>query len=99
MCVLDQDAANVNDSEISEIFPEIKDALNNLDLIVFLPLTKEHPIEHTEENPAYRKLADKFFKEIYRDDICDVFPSYIHPKIVEIWGDRMTRIKKLESYL
>ncbi len=99
MCVLDQDAADVNDSEIFEIFPEIKDALNNLDLIVFLPLTKEHPIEHTEENPAYRKLADKFFKEIYRDDICDVFPSYIHPKIVEIWGDRMTRIKKLESYL
>jgi hypothetical protein len=22
-----------------------------------------------------------------------------HPKIIEIWGDRVTRIKKMESYL
>jgi hypothetical protein len=56
-----------------------------------------HPF--TEENPAYRKAADKCFKRIYRDDICDIFPRYGHPKIIEIWGDRLTRIKKLESYL
>ncbi len=99
MCVLDQDSIDINDSEISERFTEVKDALNNLDLIVFLPITKEHPIEYTEENPAYRKTADQFFKKIYRDNICDIFPSYNYPKIIEIWGDRLTRIKKLESCL
>lgn len=99
MCVTDQDSIDINDNEISEKFPEVKEALNNLDLIVFLPIIKEHLIEYTEENPAYRKAADKCFKKIYREDICDIFPRYDHPKIIEILGDRLTRIKKLESYL
>ena len=77
----------------------IKNALNTLDLILFLPIPKENSIEYTEENPAYRKLADKFFKKLYRDDMCDIFPSYGHPKIIELWGDQLTRIKKLETYL
>ncbi|MBA2654057.1 MAG: AAA family ATPase [Gammaproteobacteria bacterium] len=99
MCALDNDAIDINDSEISERFPDIKAALNNLDLIVFLPIAKENSIDYTEENPAYRKAADKCFKKIYRDDICDLFPRYNHPRIVEISGDRMARLKNLESYL
>ena len=99
MCVLDQDSIDVNDSVVSERFSEVKEALNNLDLIVFLPITKEHLIEYTEENPGYRKAADKCFKKIYRDDLCDIFPRYGHPKIIEIWGDRLTGLKKLESYI
>jgi hypothetical protein len=74
-------------------------AVNNLDLIVFLPITKENAIEYTEENPAYRKLADKFFKKIYRDEVCDIFPRYGHPKMIELWGERSTKLKNLESYL
>ncbi len=35
---------------------------------------KENSIEYTEENPAYRKAADKWLKKKYRDDICDIFP-------------------------
>jgi hypothetical protein len=99
MCELDQDFIDINDSEISERFSDMKAALNNLDLIVFLPITKENSIEYTEENPAYRKAADKCFKKIYRDDICDIFPRYGHPRIIEIAGDRMARLKKVESYL
>jgi hypothetical protein len=99
MCIADQDSMDINDSEIADRFTEVKDALNNLDLIVFLPITKEHLIGYTEENPAYRKAADKNFKKLYRDDICDIFPRYGHPKIIELWGDRSTRIKKLETYL
>lgn len=93
------ESIDLNRSVISEKFPEVKEALNNLDLIIFLPITKEHLIEYTEENPAYRKLADKCFKKIYRDDLYDIFPRYNHPKIIEIWGDRINRIQKLESYL
>lgn len=99
MCVTDQDYIDINDSEISERFPDVKETLDHLDLIVFLPMTKEHVIEYPEENPVYRKLADRCFKKIYRDDICDIFPKYNHPKIIEIWGTRLTRIKKIESYL
>lgn len=99
MCMTDQDSLDINDSEVSERFPEVKEALNNLDLIVFLPIAKENSINYTEENPAYRKAADKCFKKIYRDDICDIFPRYDHPRIIEIVGDRRARIKTLESYL
>lgn len=99
MCTLDQDDIDINDSEVSERFPDVKAALNNLDLILFLPITKENSIEYTEENSAYRKLADKCFKKIYRDDTCDIFPRYNHPKVIEIYGDRLARIKALESFL
>jgi hypothetical protein len=99
LCIAAQDSIDIHDTEIAERFSEVKAALNHLDLIVFLPMTKEHHIEYTEENPAYRKLADKFFKRLYRDDICDIFPHYGHPKIIEIWGDRKSRILKLESYV
>ena len=99
MCAIDQDSVDINDSEIAERFDDVKEALNNLDLIVFLPMTKEHPIEFTEENPAYRKKADKYFKKLYRDEVCDIFPRYGHPRIIEISGDRLLRVKILESYL
>lgn len=99
MINLKQDEMDINDSEVADRFPEVKEALDTLDLILFLPLTKENSIEYTEENPAYRKAADKSFKKIYRDDICDIFPRYGHPKIIEIWGDREERIKNIESYL
>jgi len=98
-CVTDQDAIDINNTEVSERFQEVKDALTNLDLVVFLPITQENSIEYTEENPAYRKAADQWFKKIYRDDILDIFPRYNLPIIIEISGDRITRIKILDSYL
>lgn len=99
MHLLDEDSIDINDSEVSERFSEVRNALNILDLIIFLPITKENLIEYTEENPVFRKAADKYFKKIYRDDVCDIFPRYGHPKIIELYGDRLTRIRKLESYL
>ena len=99
MCTLDQDFIDIYDSEVSERFAEIKEALNYLDLIVFLPIAKENSIEYTEENPAYRRAADQCFKKFYRDDSYDIFPRYNHPKIIELFGDRITRLKNLESYL
>lgn len=99
MDVLELDLIDINDSEVAERFDDVKEALNNLDLIIFLPITKDNFIEYTEENPEYRKDVDKCFKKIFRDDVCDIFPAYGHPRIIEISGDRSTRIKKIESYL
>lgn len=99
MCVTDQDSIDITDTEVAERFSDVKDALNNLDIIIFMPISKENSIEYTEENPAYRSAADKCFKKIYRDDICDIFPRYNHPRIIEISGNRVMRLKTLESYL
>lgn len=99
VCALNQDSIDLSDSEFAEKLIDIKDSLNNLDIIVFLPITKENSIVYTEDNPAYRKAADKCFKQIYRDDIFDIFPRYNHPRIIELSGDRITRLKTLEHYL
>lgn len=99
MHIADRLQIDLNDTVFSEKFPEIKESLQGLDLIVFLPITKEHSIGYQEEDATYRKIVDKNFKRIYRDEIYDVFPGYNHPKIIEIWGNPLTRIKKLESYL
>lgn len=99
LCALHEESIDIHDNEISESFSEVKEALDSLDLIVFLPITPEHSIEYTEDNPAYRKLADHYFKKIYRDDFYDLFPKYNHPKIIELWGDRATRMKTIQSYL
>lgn len=98
-CALDQDSLDMDDSEISERLPEIKAALNTLDIIIFLPISSKNLIEYTEENPVYRKAADKCFKQIYRDDIYDIFPRYNHPKVIELVGDRLTRLQNLTNYL
>lgn len=99
MCVLGHDFIDINDSEVSQNFPEVKASLNHLDLIVFLPIVKEHTIKYTEENAVYRNAVDKCFKKIYQDDICDIFPRHNHPVIIEIFGDRTTRLEKLENYI
>lgn len=97
MCTLDKDRVEINDSEVADLFPDIKSALNTLDLIIFLPISKENNIDYTEENPAYRIAADKNFKKLYRDEVCDVYPKYNHPRIIELTGDRISRLRKLES--
>lgn len=99
MCLSEQGSFDIYDTEVAEKFPDVTEALNGLDLIVFLPMDKESPIEYTEENAIFRKKADKYFKKIYRDDLFSIFPRYNHPRIIEITGDRITRIKKLETYL
>lgn len=97
MCLLEEDDIDINDSEISERFEDIKEALDRVDLIVFLPIGSDSELEYSEENPEYRDRADYFFKQIYREEACDIFPQYNHPRIVEISGDRDDRVATLEN--
>ena len=99
MCHLNQNDVDMHDSEVSERLPDIKIALDRLDMIVFLPLSKENALVYTEDNPAYRQAVDRCFKKIYRDDLYDIFPSYYHPRVIELEGDRMTRLSALENAL
>lgn len=96
MRALEEDFENINDSEISERFPDIKEALMHLDLIVFIPITQEHSLVYTEEDPIYRKAIDENFKKIYWDEILDIFPDYNYPKIIEVSGSRSARLRQLD---
>jgi sulfur carrier protein ThiS len=96
----EQEEIYLENTSIPEKFSEIKEALENLDLIVFLPMTKENPIRCTEsEDMIFRKAIDGILKQIYREELFDLFPRYDHPQIAEIWGSPQERIKKLEEEL
>ncbi len=97
---LHHEEISLYDSSLPEKFSEIKTAFENLDIIVFLPMTREHPINcPASEDQHYRKSVDKYLKQIYREELFDLFPSYDHPQVIEIWGSPQERIKKLEMYL
>lgn len=93
------DDIDIHQTEMADRFPEVKEALNYLDLIIFVPMHRAYPVEYTEENPEYRKEADHCFKRIYRDDVCDIFPQFNQPRIVEVYGNRNRRIQTLKLYL
>jgi len=98
--IMKQEGANIHKSVVSERFPDITEALENLDLIVFLPITREQEVNFiSHEDDTYRKSVDAYFKKIYRDGLYDLFPSLEHPKVIEIWGSRKERIAKLETYM
>lgn len=100
MYVLDQTESDIHETIVSEKFPDIKVALENLDLIVFFPITKEHETGFSvDEDEVFRKAVDANLKEIYREDRFDLFPGYDHPKRIELWGNRRERMKKMETYL
>lgn len=76
------------------MFPEIKEALKSLDLIIFLPITKEHPIIGSDpEDEVCRKTVDALLKKIYREDLFDFFPSHDRPQHIEIWGNPREKIR------
>lgn len=99
MYIADQEFTDFNECYIAERFPLVKEALDTLDLIVFLPITEEDIIHYDGEDSAYRTAVDHCFKKLYLDEICDILPSNDHPRIIEIWGDRLSRIKKIDQYL
>lgn len=99
MFSLQKDGLDIHDSIVAERFTEIKNALNTIDIIAFLPINNADHIEYTEEDPAYREAIDQNLKKLYRDGIYDILPSYDRPKIVEISGEPAKRLKLLEHYL
>lgn len=96
---LNKESIDINDTEVSERFSEIKETLNTLDLIIFLPINKENHIEYSEDDPIFRKAVDIYLKRILRDDLLEVFPRYDHPRIIELSGSRKERLQGLEAWL
>lgn len=98
-CALAQEQNLLAESELSDMFDDIIEALASFDLIVFLPLNENQEIEYTQENPQLRIEADHYFQQIYRDDEFKLFPTYNQPRIIEVFGTREERVKLIESYL
>lgn len=114
-CVLDNLAytswlnlnGKVSDKFLEETRTLTKETLKLYDIIFFVPLTKvsEVPLENNDirdTDPVYREEIDHIFKafqQSYLKGDGRVFPVDDAPAMIEIYGDRETRIKMTELYL
>ena len=94
---------DIDDNFIKSLYPLIKSSLEHLDLIVFIPISEEHPIDlendgHRPTHAVYREWVDAAFKKLYRENLGSII-SGNSTKLIEIVGDRQERLKKLNEVL
>ena len=102
-----QYTANHGTSDIKNKFFESlaargRDSLQNLDLLIFLPITSEWPVamENDGIRPIdlpYRDEVDSIFKQIYREQRFSVMPINNPPVLIELWGAREDRLNSLDQ--
>ena len=82
--------------------PAVRQSLQNLDWLVFFPITNEWPVEMEDDgirpvDLPYRDEVDAIFKQIYRDQRWAVMPQQAGPRVLELWGSREQRLQRLEQ--
>jgi len=77
----------------------MKDAIQLLDLIVFLPLKSEDDIVMSDsEDPELRRAVNSRLAGIYNDDDFNLFASH-GPVVLEAMGSTAQRLRMLEKAL
>jgi len=100
--------SDIDDDFIKECIPLVQEAMHALDIIFFTPITKLSPISIEEKDT--RSIDKNFIEEI--DNIFKAisyqyaktgespfFPKEDRPPIIEVFGDRQTRIAMIQLYL
>ena len=98
----DKKTTDIDDAFVSAMVPRVKETMQRLDLIAFVPMTDRWPVEMEDDgirpvDLAYRSEVDAIFKQIYRNERYSVMPDMNRPKLIELWGSREERIKQLEQ--
>lgn len=106
---LGQEGSDIDEEFIDECIPIVREALTNLDIIFFIPITKLNKINieddgFRETDKQYIKEIDNFFKVLqrhYTENPQDnpFFPRDDSPALIEVFGTREERIKMIELYL
>ncbi len=93
---------NIGDASLDhlrDLLREVIKSIERLELIIFLPIVAQHKImPRSDEDESFRMEVDHYFKQIYREDIYGLFSGQ-QPEIVELWGNRQSRLARLESRL
>lgn len=95
------------DKEVEKAITIVRESLKFLDAIFFIPITKVHkvdiqPSEQREIDPEYISEIDNIFKAVIQTQkigIGKFFDLADCPPIIEVFGDRETRIKMMELYI
>jgi hypothetical protein len=90
------DEVPIADSILHDYLDDIRETIDTLDVIAFLPLDQHSPKYLPEdEDPEFRALVDQSLKELYRSDILGLFPDFEHTHIIELSGARKQRVETL----
>lgn len=95
---------DMDEKFVHSIIEPIRESLALLDLIVFVTVNNKHPIQIENDgirliDPKYRIEVDEFLKEIYFNNLFNVFPKQNAPELVELWGSREDRVTKITQLL
>ena len=93
---------DINDAFVEAMFPRTRNTLQDLDLIVFIPISDRWPVNMEDDgirsiNLHYRSDVDAIFKQIYRDKRFNVMPTRNAPQLIELWGSREQRLERIEQ--
>lgn len=109
MWAMSQEDSDVDEDFIDECIPIVREALVNLDIIFFIPITKHNKINieengNRETDEKYIKEIDSFFKVLqrhYHEHPQDnpFFPRDDSPALIEIFGSKEERIQMIKLYI
>lgn len=93
---------DIDDEFVKSLAARVRNSLQQLDLIIFLPITDHWPIAMEDDgirpiDLPHRDEVDSIFKEIYRDHRFSVMPINNPPVLMELWGSREARLNSLEQ--
>lgn len=96
--------ADIDEAFLQSLYPRIRQALQHLDLIIFIPISTEHPIDleddgHRPTDNRYREWVDARFKAMYHEQLKSFMPKKNPPCVIEIVGDRRARLAQLEKII
>lgn len=100
--------SDIDDKFIEKCLPVVREALRNLDIIFFTPVTKVAPVQIEsddlrETNKQYIEEIDNLFKAVYRDYAenpeSQFFTKDDRPGIIEVFGNRKERIELIKLYI
>jgi hypothetical protein len=81
-------------SFLAAFVPRVRDSVRNLDLIAFLPVSKDIP-PRPGESPRYRKRVDEALRRALIDDDYDLFGGAQSPRVVELPAAPERRLSEL----
>jgi hypothetical protein len=95
---------DINMQFVESLVEPIRQSLEFVDILVYVSINEKHLIDIEDDgirliDPDYRKEVDDYFKEIYFDDRFNILPKNNPPKVVELWGPREERVKKITELL
>jgi predicted ATPase len=97
-----QGSSDIDDAFVASMIPAVRESLDRLDILAFMPKSKEWPVEMQADgirpiDHEYRDEVDAIFKQIYREGRFEVMPQKNPPHYVELFGARQQRLEQLQK--